>query len=196
MSDLICECGNTIPQRRNSTIQEKKCPKCKYAEVMEKGKKKKTGKGSGDKKGKMKYADEQFSKYIRLLYSFPALGNKNERLCKCYTCGTVKTLKVIHSGHYHGRGRMNLRYVLRNARPQCYRCNYFLQGAHTTFRQNLINEIGAEEVADMDKTAYQDHIKADIEFFRQMGGKYKQLVNELIKELGIEDPWKRKPKTK
>lgn len=182
-----CECGRIIPQRYGTTIQMKKCPACTFKEATEKAKSK-SGKSAA-----MKTADLWHSRYVRMKYSFPDVSGK-ELLCKCYTCGSIKPIKIAECGHYHGRGIKATRYDENNSRPQCTRCNKFLSGCHTAFEKHLTEEVGVEVVEEL-KELTRAYFKSTEAFFREVANKYRKLFYEQVKIKGI-NPWEPKPKTK
>lgn len=94
-------------------------------------------------------ADQWFSRYIRLKYSFK--GSDGELYCKCYTCDRIKDIKKIDNGHWVPRANLQVRFHPNNARPQCTYCNHFRHGEHDKFRANLIKEIGIEKVEQIEK---------------------------------------------
>ena len=72
---------------------------------------------------------------------------------QCYTCGTYYHWKKLDAGHYIGRANRGVRWDLRNIRPQCTKCNSFEEGQHWKFREHLVEELGAEEVAALERVA-------------------------------------------
>lgn len=80
--------------------------------------------------------DKVFAKFIRGM-------SKN-----CYTCPTGKN---DHCGHFMKRGNDSTRWNPDNARPQCWNCNYPLDGNRDVFRARLIKEIGIEKVEDIEQ---------------------------------------------
>jgi len=85
-----------------------------------------------------KKCDHYFSQYIRLKYA-----DKNGNV-KCYTCESVKPIKEMDNGHFCGRWKKNVRWDERNCRPQCPRCNRFLE-QRDVFAGNLLKELGRKE---------------------------------------------------
>lgn len=78
-------------------------------------------------------ADKYFSLYARTYYS-------KDGICECYTCGRKFLIKGCDCGHYISRTCGNLRYDLRNVRPQCYWCNRFCEGKKDEFGLRLERE--------------------------------------------------------
>ena len=67
---------------------------------------------------------------------------------KCYTCDKVFHWKELDCGHFfHGR----LDFDLRNLRKQCTSCNRFRHGNHALYAIKLIEELGLEEVKQLEK---------------------------------------------
>jgi hypothetical protein len=75
-------------------------------------------------------ADKYFSLYARTYYS-------KDGICECYTCGKKSPIKEIDCGHYVSRTCGNLRYDIRNVRPQCKWCNRFCEGKKDEFSLRL-----------------------------------------------------------
>ncbi len=84
--------------------------------------------------------DRIFSKYIRLKYSV-------DGMVRCYTCGRWYPYSQMTVGHFIKRQFSGVRYDERNVKPQCRRCNYFLQGNDIEFERQLKKEYG-EHVVD------------------------------------------------
>lgn len=194
-------CGTTAPTKRTYGL----CPKCLYKwsketkegkewfnkqfaykleknqKEKEKEERKKTRQlkdqlNSGDA---MRSADIYFSRYIRLKSQINGFNT-------CFTCGTIKTIKEIENGHYEKREHKATRYHEDNCRPQCKKCNGNTKhnGMQHVFRENLVREIGEEKVNEIERLA-KTTIKANSHFYRAIATKYRVLVNELQKEMGI-----------
>ena len=68
-----------------------------------------------------------------------------QRLGRCFTCGAVKDVKNMDSGHYKSRGSggsSGLYFDVRAIRLQCKRCNGFEQGRPAEFRDGLVAQYG------------------------------------------------------
>ena len=83
--------------------------------------------------------DTVFSLFIRQKYA------KNG-LVACYTCPKILPIKKIQNGHYISRSVRRLRWDENNCRPQCWGCNCMNGGRPVDFRENLVKEIGEDEV--------------------------------------------------
>ena len=91
--------------------------------------------------------DREVSLYVRRVHEIaPGLN-------RCYTCGQVHETKNIQAGHYISRRYYGTRYDLRNIRPQCAGCNGARSGEPLRFRQNLVDDLGSENVEDLERTA-------------------------------------------
>jgi len=94
----------------------------------------------------------------------------------CYTCGK-KNLEGSnwHIGHFIPKAACgaNLKYDLRNLRPQCYHCNINLGGNGAIYYKNMLDREGTKYVgklfADKQKTvkAY-DHYVMLIDKYKEM----------------------------
>lgn len=184
MEEKLCSCGRPLYYRWNSKM--KYCPACQLEQAKQKKSLTKQI-NIETAPAAMRTADRWFSKYIRLLYSFPDASGKH-LLCKCYTCGRIKPILNADNGHYHSRSIKATRYHINNGRPQCKRCNRYLQGAHTAFERHLIEEVGIDAVEEL-KSLTNAYFKADRVFFVAAGDTYRQMFNKLIKEKGV-NPWK------
>lgn len=71
---------------------------------------------------------------------------------KCFTCNK----RAIECGHFMKRGNDATRWDEDNCRPQCWECNYPLEGNPDVFRKNLIAEIGEYRVAEVERKAKLD----------------------------------------
>lgn len=84
--------------------------------------------------------DKWFSQYIRLKYA------DENGIVRCYTCDTPHHWKELDCGHYVKRQHQETRFNENNCRPQCRKCNWFMQGNDVEFRKRLIEEIGEQKV--------------------------------------------------
>lgn len=58
---------------------------------------------------------------------------------ECYTCRQMKLWKEMDCGHYmHGKGDLELD----NLKPQCVKCNKYLEGNLGLYAERLIEEYG------------------------------------------------------
>jgi hypothetical protein len=82
---------------------------------------------------------------------FNAWIRKRDEGKPCISCGSGKP---DHAGHYFSAGHHSkLRFDERNVAGQCIRCNYFLHGNQTGYRQGLIKRIGIEAVEQIESEA-------------------------------------------
>jgi len=188
---MKCKCGNEF--RQYSTL-DKICPNCKIKAI----KQQKTAKvskypyqiqkfNSGDKtKPKRQKTDFQkakakawlwFSRYIRLKYS------KNG-VCRCYTCGKFHDIKKMDAGHFITRSKTATFLNENNCRPQCMGCNRFQQGRSYDFEQNLIEEIGKEEVENLKELAKTEVHRTEQDYL-EIAETYRIKVKQLQKEFGV-----------
>jgi hypothetical protein len=69
----------------------------------------------------------------------------------CISCNQQKLLGHMHAGHYYSAGHHSyLRFNEFNTHGQCERCNCFLHGNLTPYRENLIKKIGPVELEKLD----------------------------------------------
>ena len=88
------------------------------------------------KKKLSKKLDVIFSKYIRWYYA-DANG-----YVECYTCGVTKPVKEMQCGHFQSRRHYATRWHTDNCKPQCVKCNMFMQGNIWIYGNKLKAEIG------------------------------------------------------
>ncbi len=72
----------------------------------------------------------------------------------CYTCSTPGLQGLNwHTGHLWSKASLGayLKYDLRVLRPQCYNCNINRGGMGADFYKRMLNEIGQEKMAELEK---------------------------------------------
>lgn len=84
--------------------------------------------------------DRVFSRYIRLKSSVNGM-------VQCYTCGSWHPMNEMTVGHFIKRQYLGTRFDERNVKPQCRKCNYFLQGNDLIFAEKLKQEYGENIVS-------------------------------------------------
>lgn len=100
-----------------------------------------------DKYSKKSYAELK-KKAVNVFNSW--IRNRDRNL-GCISCGSFNQ---IQAGHYYSAGHYELlRFNEDNVHSQCLRCNYFLSGNLTHYRENLIKKIGIERVEMLDELA-------------------------------------------
>lgn len=95
--------------------------------------------------------DDLISKYIRIRES------DKDGYVSCYTCGIKDLWSKIDCGHYISRKFMVLRWDERNLRPQCKKCNQFLDGNIKIYEINL--ELESPGITNQLKEESRDVIK-------------------------------------
>ena len=198
---IKCACGRKIPQRFNSTIQNKQCPKCTLLNLTSGDDKavkkglydKKTTKSTGGRKKSSKSlamdnADLWFSRYIRIKYSFQI--QDGDVFCRCIVNPSIiKHAKHLDNGHYFSRGFQATRYSENNCRPQNRSSNRFSgEMDHPKFGDNLSEQIGKEAFDELN-LMYRQLTMVSEEYFKEVANKYRNLVNELVKEHSIKKWW-------
>lgn len=95
----------------------------------------------------VKKLDRIFSQYIR------KKDLKNE--CnRCYTCKKIITYEETDAGHYITRQHMATRFDERNVKPQCRRCNRFQSGCADEFALHLLEDYGADVLAELNQAKW------------------------------------------
>lgn len=92
----------------------------------------------------VKKLDQEVSFYVK--HTFEVAPG----ICRCYTCGALHEISDIQWGHYISRRYYAVRWDLRNSRPQCKGCNGPRKGDPLKFRANLVEDIGAANVEDLE----------------------------------------------
>jgi len=126
-----------------------------------------------------KELDKWFSLYIRLRES-------EEGLVQCFTCNKVSHYKSgMQNGHFQSRKHLSTRWSETNCQVQCVGCNMFKAGEQYKFAINLDAKYGegkAEELESLARTI----MKVSRIDYEEKIGYYKELVEKLKKEKGIE----------
>lgn len=100
----------------------------------------------------IKKLDKALSKYVR----FSNLDK--DGLQECYTCGCKKLPSQLHNGHFVTRAKYSTRWLydeennLYNCKPQCPKCNLFMQGMSWAYGKRLDQDYGegtAEKIVQM-----------------------------------------------
>lgn len=192
----LCSCGRTIPSRTNSTIQNKRCPNCelKYhtgnKKIVAKNKPLEPKAKRKAKSLAMDRADRYFSQYIRLKHC--KIIDGQEPICKCIVTGRFKSIKKIDNGHYYSRKYLATRYHEDNCRPQNKSSNQWRGEAdHEKFGENLLKEIG-EQRFNVLIEIHNNPIPATEEHFDFIARYYRNKVNEIVRQLGIVNPFRSK----
>ncbi|HHF4806158.1 TPA: recombination protein NinG [Haemophilus influenzae] len=146
-------CGKAFVKTFSST--QKVCsPECaiKLArdnakKVQERAEKKK----QRERKAKLKSRSEWLKEAQAVFNKFIRLRDKNE---PCISCGRYHQGQY-HAGHYRSVGACpELRFCELNVHKQCAPCNDHKSGNIIEYRINLVNKIGADKVAWLER---QDH---------------------------------------
>ncbi len=104
-----------------------------------------------------KYSTAQLK--VKAQNVFNAWIRKRDEGEGCICCGSHNQ---IQAGHYYSAGHHNnLRFEEDNCHSECLRCNYFLSGNLTKYREGLIKKIGIERVERLDMLSKVDTTKND-----------------------------------
>ena len=126
-----------------------------------------------------KELDKWFSLFIRLRDS------TDEGMVQCFTSGRIYHYKNIHAGHFISRKRLSTRWCEVNVQAQSAADNLFGQGEQYKFGLNLDAKYGegtAEELEFKSRLT----LKMSRVDYEEKIGYYKELVNNLKKEKGIQ----------
>ena len=126
-----------------------------------------------------KELDKWFSLYIRLREATP------EGMVQCFTSGRVYHYKQIHAGHFMSRRYLATRFCEINVQPQSPADNLFGQGEQYKFGLNLDLKYGEGTAEELQYKAKQTVKLSRVDYEEEIIY-YKELVNNLKKEKGIE----------
>lgn len=70
---------------------------------------------------------------------------------QCYTCISRKHYTEMDAGHYVSRRYLSVRFDERNTKPQCRKCNRFLNGNPTVYTLKLIGEYGVPILDELNR---------------------------------------------
>lgn len=87
--------------------------------------------------------DLWFSRVVRYRAASPG------GFAQCFTCSTIDSVIQMDNGHFIDRAWLNTRYDPNNCRVQCKKCNRHLDGNIKRFSVLLGNQIGKEEVIQL-----------------------------------------------
>lgn len=119
----------------------------------------------------VKELDTVFSRWVRVSHA-------KEEICTCYTCGHQLHWKKIHAGHYISRFYKATRWDERQVLPQCAMCNLWKRGDPTTFRENLVRDLGEETVREIESSR-KTLTKLDRSFLEERISHYQQALKGL-----------------
>tara|TARA_R100001510_G_C7656230_1_gene216049 strand:+ start:5754 stop:6161 length:408 start_codon:yes stop_codon:yes gene_type:complete len=126
-----------------------------------------------------KELDKWFSLFIRLRSA------TKEGACQCFTCGKVAHYKKMQCGHFQSRRHHATRWDETNCQVQCVKCNMFEQGEQFKFGLRLDNKFGEGTAQELEFLSNQI-TKVSRSDYKEKISYYKELVNKLKKEKGIE----------
>lgn len=141
-----------------------------------------------EKSKAMDLADKYFSQYIRLSH---CIVDRGECFCKDIITGKYRAIKDMDNGHYVSRDYKAVRYNPDNCRPQNRSSNRFRGEADKDkFKDHLLREIGQERLDEIEKSK-RDYFADSTMTYNLIADKYRNLVNQLIKEMNIENPFRK-----
>jgi hypothetical protein len=109
--------------------------------------------------------------YYRMLYT------DDKGYGRCYTCGKVIHYKKCDLGHWLSRAYKAIKFNPKHLRTQCKQCNGYGNGRPDVFRDNLVDEIGEEEVNWLNTHKNDPHPTKEFMFSELQ--RYKQLTKNL-----------------
>ena len=112
----------------------------------------------------IKELDGHFSRYIRITASIDGVA-------RCVTCGDRDSWKLMDNGHYISRGKMGVRYDVRNCHVQCRKCNRMKQGniaQYTAFMKLRYGQSVIDELRDKSRQKIQTYeLEAMIKYYKE-----------------------------
>ena len=123
------------PLRSKSPFKRKEKNKFEISEI-------KTPTRKASRSTLMRNADDAFSLYIRTRDSQEFNGTH----FRCISCGRPLSIDQADCGHFINRQHMSLRFSELNCNAQCRKCNRFMEGNFSGYRQGLIKKIGEQKV--------------------------------------------------
>ena len=124
------------------------------------------------------------SKHVKKL---DAIFSKNKRYyyadrngyVSSYTCGTTKPVKEMQCGHFQSRRHYATRWHTNNCRPQCVKCNMFMQGNIWVYGNKLKSEIGEDKFDELIQLS-NTSVKRSQDDYKEMIAYYKSELNKLM----------------
>ena len=189
MCKLCKECGYKLILKFNSTLYYP-CPRCKQIKKII-NKQNKPFKASKNFNLYNSTPWKWLSHYVLLFYA------DSQNMVKCSTSPHLEYKvndKNIHVGHYikykDGNSTNNSTALdFYNLAPQNARDNTKLGGMPEVMREFLVSVHGEEKIKEIEARK-KIPLKLDVVYLQEISDRYKHLFNELLKERGIENPWK------
>lgn len=132
-----------------------------------------------------------FSRYILLYYSVDGT------VVQCSTCSTFKTVndREMHTGHWikvfdSNSTNYATAYEFTNLGPQCSKCNRHMGGRERLMAEWLKEQHGQEELDRLQLLSKQIK-RLDDYTLDQIAKEYREKFNQLLKERGWKNPWKK-----
>ncbi len=142
-------------------------------------------------------ASAAMSRYIRLrdaveyckgrLIDLSQFYRPEDIICKCCTCGQVKSWIYMDGGHFISKGSgggSGVYFDERNVHCQCKTCNGFNQGRAREYTEFMLLKYGQEVI---DELHLKDKIPLDCRdlAMKATEGYYKERYKELVLENGL-----------
>lgn len=163
MSNRKCECGRTIPQRFNSTIQPKKCPSCQYKEALSKKNNQKTnpktksGSGKKERKKPTPWREKPTIEMIQHVQSKIVNPYIRERDNTCFHGKSISDNgQISDAGHFYSVGaKAGMRFNPQNIHGQSKSGNshMFKGGDLLNYRRGLVHRFGEDYVKELEYQA-------------------------------------------
>lgn len=116
--------------------------------------------------------DRVFSIWVRLSRA------DHSGYIRCFTCGLVIDWREAQAGHFHLRSNDSVRFDERNVRAQCPDCNLHRNGMPQAFEENLLEELGGDEMEKLSELA-RDTRKFSTEEYKELIKFYKMKIKKL-----------------
>ena len=164
-----CECGGEIFQRRDSTLQDKKCVRCKIADMKEKKRAKAKEKRVPSMKEKtphILWQDKPTNKMISYVQTFIVnkyiLARDRALWGRCIATGE----QINHAGHFYAiSNKPGMRLNCQNIHGQSWQSNTVNHGDSVSYRKGLIDRYGERFVQELEIQAMnsEDSLSKDLD---------------------------------
>jgi hypothetical protein len=93
--------------------------------------------------GLIRKVDKAFSRFVRQSHA------NHGGWVECVTCKQALPWEQSQAGHFVKRGHAATRWDERNVKPQCARCNLYLDGAQDEFAAYIVSTHGTDALHEL-----------------------------------------------
>ena len=98
----------------------------------------------------------------------------------CFTCLSLHKWQDLHAGHFKNGKSKRLYFDLRNLRPQCNKCNTYLNGNRDVFAYRILKTEGEKELDFLMKHGVKDHYFSNKELKEIIATREKELNLKIL----------------